>query len=221
MTRATCLLLALFALGGCDDDDVDLRLAVSFPDRTGTEPVPVGTDGRFRLRVSICVPHLPSARASIVSLRELGDGGPAERTLVLLEPAEPIEGCADGTLSGTTSLPATGTTTELEVSVLGERRVVEATLADTSSGRVVSVTTSPSALPVGGGILAITVWTDGAPDGSTVALRTVPPLPLSSGSPSVTANRADAVVSVPDDVAGVWIGARIGSTEEGLVVTRP
>lgn len=219
--RALACLLLLASLGGCSDDGLDLRLSVTFPDRTGTDPVPVGTDGRFRLRVSICVPHLPSARASIVSLRELGDGGPAERTLVLLEPSEPVEGCAEGTLAGVTSLPATGTTTELEVSVLGERQVVEATLQSASSGRVVSVTTSPTMLPAGGGILAITVWTDGAPDGSTVALRTVPPLPLSSSSPTVTANRAGAVVSVPDDVAGVWIGARIGSSEEGLVVMRP
>jgi hypothetical protein len=219
--RATCLILVLFALGGCDDDDVDLRLSVTFPDRTGTAPVPVGTDGRFRLRVSICVPHLPSARASIVSLRELGDGGPAERTLVLLEPAEQVEGCDDGTLSGTTSLPATGTTTELEVSVLGERRVVEATLADTSSGRVVLVETSPRTLPAGGGVVVITVTTDGAVDGSTVAVRTVPPLPLSTGSPIVSANRAEAVVSVPDDVGGVWIGARIGTAEEGVVVSQP
>lgn len=220
--RACAVVLAVVALTGCSEDAaVDLQLSVSFPDRAGDQAVPVAPDGRFRVRISICVPHLPSARASIVSLRELGDGGPAERTLVLLEPSDPIEGCAEGALAGTTSLPATGTTTELEVSVLGERQVVEAPLVPTSNGRVVSVTASPDVLPAGGGILTITVTTEGTPDGATVALRTVPPLPLSSSNAPVTANRAEVAVSVPDDVAGVWIGARIGSTENHLVVSRP
>ncbi len=216
MRAPTVILLCLFT--GCSEPTFEPQVALQFLETTGDATVADGADvprdarGNVRVRVSACVPDLPSARATVTSPRELGDGGPASRTVILLAPAIAPTGCPSGGLAGETRIPvpATDSRVELELELLGTRSSWAATVEPFSGLSVSDITFLPPEIPPGGGIVTVTFVTPSVPDGTALSLRALPPVPMSTLAPEVLRGTARAVVSIPADVAGVWIEARIG-----------
>lgn len=225
-------------LAGCNKPiDFDPDLEVDFPGEQ-SDQVTIEPDGTVRVRIRVCVPGLDSAVARVTDLRRSGDAGAASLAVVLVRVPDDDDDAADddaddaedaendecNRLGAELRLPAPASgPLEIEVAALGARKVKTRQLVHPDSvtfAMMNPIRFAPSAYEPGGDLVRVTVQTIGAAEGTPVGLRAVPS--------SVQISRATAPVdgsgvatfylSIPDDVAGVWVEATLGQSRSNATV---